>query len=29
LEIAVWMLQPDEAQIVTKRIREIFKSAAA
>jgi L-seryl-tRNA(Ser) seleniumtransferase len=27
LEIAVWMLQPGEAQIVAKRIREILKSA--
>jgi L-seryl-tRNA(Ser) seleniumtransferase len=28
LEIAVWMLQPGEAQIVGRRLRDIFKSAA-
>jgi len=27
LEVAVWMLQPGEAQIVAKRIREVLKSA--
>src|SRR5262249_22689441 len=26
LEIAVWMLQPGEAQIVAKRIREVLKA---
>jgi hypothetical protein len=25
LEVAVWMLQPGEAQIVAKRIREVLK----
>ena len=25
LEVAVWMLQPNEAQIVARRIREILK----
>ncbi len=28
LEIASWMLQPGEAQIVARRIREIFKTAS-
>ena len=27
LEVAVWMLQPGEAQIVAKRIREVLKGA--
>ncbi|MEO7650323.1 MAG: selenocysteine synthase [Bryobacteraceae bacterium] len=27
LEVAVWMLQPGEAQIVARRIREVLKSA--
>jgi L-seryl-tRNA(Ser) seleniumtransferase len=27
LEVAVWMLQPNEAQIVAKRIREVLKPA--
>jgi hypothetical protein len=26
LEVAVWMLQPGEAQIVAKRIREVLKA---
>jgi len=28
VEIGVWLLQPGEAQIVARRIREILKSAA-
>jgi L-seryl-tRNA(Ser) seleniumtransferase len=28
LEVAVWMLQPGEAQVVAKRIREVLKSGA-
>ena len=28
LEVAVWMLQPGEAQIVAKRIREVLKSSS-
>ena len=27
LEVAVWMMQPGEAQIVARRIREVLKSA--
>ena len=27
LEVAVWMLQPGEAQIVARRIREVLKGA--
>jgi hypothetical protein len=28
LEVAVWMLQPGEAQVVAKRIREVLKSSS-
>ena len=27
IEVAVWMLQPNEAQIVARRIREVLKGA--
>ena len=27
IEVAVWMLQPGEAQIVARRIREVLKGA--
>jgi len=28
IEVAVWMMQPGEAQIVARRIREVLKGAA-